>query len=180
MKPRFIALLIGTLLTGALGYAQEPETVYVASETAPIYHRAGCVILSRATAISLTAATQRGLQPCSVCQPLKKQPKPATPDEIKKLISSLRTATEQLQVRLVELATLVDTMSPQPESVKESRAAVTQQEVPRAPEVSRPPVEVERAVPATRTRCQATTKKGTQCSRSASAGSSYCWQHQGR
>lgn len=27
-------------------------------------------------------------------------------------------------------------------------------------------------------RCQATTQKGTQCSRKAQAGSSYCWQHQ--
>jgi hypothetical protein len=34
------------------------------------------------------------------------------------------------------------------------------------------------AEPAPRsTRCQATTKKGTQCSRRAQAGSSYCWQH---
>ncbi len=28
-------------------------------------------------------------------------------------------------------------------------------------------------------RCQATTKKGTQCKRNAKAGSSYCWQHGG-
>lgn len=28
-------------------------------------------------------------------------------------------------------------------------------------------------------RCQATTKKGTRCSRAAKAGSSYCWQHGG-
>ena len=27
-------------------------------------------------------------------------------------------------------------------------------------------------------RCTATTKKGTRCKRKASAGSSYCWQHQ--
>ena len=27
--------------------------------------------------------------------------------------------------------------------------------------------------------CQATTKKGTQCSRRAQAGSKFCWQHQG-
>ena len=27
------------------------------------------------------------------------------------------------------------------------------------------------------TRCQATTKKGTQCSRNAQPGRSYCWQH---
>lgn len=37
------------------------------------------------------------------------------------------------------------------------------------------------AAPAARsTRCQATTKKGAQCSRNAKAGSSYCWQHRGR
>lgn len=30
---------------------------------------------------------------------------------------------------------------------------------------------------ATRVQCQATTKKGTQCSRMAQAGASYCWQH---
>lgn len=29
----------------------------------------------------------------------------------------------------------------------------------------------------TSTRCQATTQKGTQCKRTASAGSSRCWQH---
>lgn len=28
-------------------------------------------------------------------------------------------------------------------------------------------------------RCAATTKKGTQCSRMAKAGSAYCWQHGG-
>ncbi len=30
----------------------------------------------------------------------------------------------------------------------------------------------------TATRCQATTQRGTQCSRMASPGSQYCWQHQ--
>jgi hypothetical protein len=33
-----------------------------------------------------------------------------------------------------------------------------------------------RVAPAS-TRCQATTKKGTQCSRNAQAGRSFCWQH---
>ena len=32
---------------------------------------------------------------------------------------------------------------------------------------------------ATTGRCMATTKKGTQCSRRAKAGSNYCWQHGG-
>jgi hypothetical protein len=31
--------------------------------------------------------------------------------------------------------------------------------------------------PAVSGRCQATTKKGSQCKRNAAAGSSYCWQH---
>jgi endonuclease YncB( thermonuclease family) len=35
-----------------------------------------------------------------------------------------------------------------------------------------------KAQPASSGRCQATTKKGAQCSRRAQAGSSYCWQHQ--
>jgi hypothetical protein len=35
-----------------------------------------------------------------------------------------------------------------------------------------------RSAPAS-TRCLATTKKGAQCSRTAKAGSSYCWQHGG-
>ena len=34
------------------------------------------------------------------------------------------------------------------------------------------------AQPADGGRCQAVTKKGTQCSRKAQAGSDYCWQHQ--
>ena len=36
---------------------------------------------------------------------------------------------------------------------------------------------VERAAPVEGGRCQATTKKGTQCSRKAQAGRSFCWQH---
>lgn len=46
-----------------------------------------------------------------------------------------------------------------------------------APVVSNPPQSAPRG-PAAASRCQAITKKGTQCSRSAQAGSSYCWQHQ--
>jgi hypothetical protein len=33
------------------------------------------------------------------------------------------------------------------------------------------------ARPATSSQCQATTKRGSQCSRKAQAGRSYCWQH---
>ena len=43
------------------------------------------------------------------------------------------------------------------------------------PATKAPPVE--RAAPVAGGRCQATTKKGTQCSRKAQAGRSFCWQH---
>lgn len=34
-----------------------------------------------------------------------------------------------------------------------------------------------RSAPVTSSRCQAITKKGTQCSRNAQPGRQYCWQH---
>ena len=45
-----------------------------------------------------------------------------------------------------------------------------------APAVERPSPAAAPPTPRS-TRCQATTKKGTQCSRNAQAGGSYCWQH---
>lgn len=36
-----------------------------------------------------------------------------------------------------------------------------------------------KSAPATSGRCQATTKKGTQCSRNPSKGTQFCWQHRG-
>jgi len=46
-----------------------------------------------------------------------------------------------------------------------------------APAVERPSTPAEAAPAPRSTRCQAITKKGTQCSRNAQAGTSYCWQH---
>lgn len=41
---------------------------------------------------------------------------------------------------------------------------------------AKPPA-VQRAAPVANGRCQATTQKGTQCSRKAQAGRNYCYQH---
>jgi hypothetical protein len=46
------------------------------------------------------------------------------------------------------------------------------------PAVSHTPFQTAPTPPADSGRCQATTKKGTQCSRRAQPGSHYCWQHQ--
>lgn len=50
---------------------------------------------------------------------------------------------------------------------------------PAARSVVSQPATPKPSAPAYAGRCQATTKKGTQCSRTAKAGSSYCWQHGG-
>jgi hypothetical protein len=55
--------------------------------------------------------------------------------------------------------------------------------IPTASSTATPAEGTAKAAPAQRAvtggRCQATTKKATQCSRKAKAGSSYCWQHGG-
>jgi hypothetical protein len=45
--------------------------------------------------------------------------------------------------------------------------------------IARPPENTSVARTPQTSRCQATTKKGTQCLRTAKAGSKYCWQHGG-
>jgi hypothetical protein len=48
-----------------------------------------------------------------------------------------------------------------------------------APSAPAPAVSARPSAPASTGRCQATTQKGSQCSRSAKAGSRFCWQHGG-
>lgn len=45
------------------------------------------------------------------------------------------------------------------------------------PNNNKPSVKREQSAPVSSSQCQATTKKGTQCSRRAQPGRSYCWQH---
>lgn len=45
------------------------------------------------------------------------------------------------------------------------------------PNTTKPSVKREQSAPVSSSQCQATTKKGTQCSRRAQPGRSYCWQH---
>jgi hypothetical protein len=61
---------------------------------------------------------------------------------------------------------------PVPATTKASATGAVPSAGAAAPAVARP------APPATKSvRCQATTQKGSQCSRNAQAGGSYCWQH---
>ena len=57
-------------------------------------------------------------------------------------------------------------------------ASATPSRGPSAPRLTAPEGSASPA-PVTSLHCQAITKKGTQCSRLAKAGSRYCWQHGG-
>ena len=91
--------------------------------------------------------------------------------------SSLRSS--KIEMALTEAAARYDPCANCRPPV--SAAAVPQQPAnklrPSAPGVERPVAPATPQQAPRSTRCQATTKKGAQCSRNAQAGSSYCWQH---
>ena len=82
-------------------------------------------------------------------------------DVLEKLISKTAVAPSGVQSPPMQ-------GQPQPPS-----KSTEQKVVPATPPASQP------SVKPTSTRCQAITKKGTQCSRAAKPGSNYCWQHGG-
>jgi hypothetical protein len=63
-----------------------------------------------------------------------------------------------------------------PVLLKAEAPAVASPQTPSAAPAMAPPSS---AAPVVSGRCQATTKKGTQCSRRPRAGTRYCWQHGG-
>ena len=85
--------------------------------------------------------------------------------------SSLRAS--KIEMPLAEAASKYGPSGNCKPPVPASPAAATMTATPAAPSTPSAPAA------ARSTRCQATTKKETQCSRNAKPGSSYCWQHGG-
>lgn len=121
---RLITICFLLLTFSVLQYAQ---AVYI-TKSGTKYHSGGCSYLkSSSIQIDLKSALDKGLTPCSRCNP---------PTSV-----SGQSKTDK---------------SPEQTIKKESSNTKTT---------------------TTRTRCLATTKKGTQCKRWAESGSNYCWQH---
>jgi hypothetical protein len=205
--PRCLALILlltsscqvlGTGHALARQEASGSATVYV-TRTGSKYHQAGCSSLSRsAIPMRLDEAAAR-YGPCSRCRPpvwqpsslVSKRPLPPPPaptanvseadvflavggavyhrDRDCKGLAGRQTVTRKLSdVHTPEFGMC---------SVCGSSPGVTTGLT--APP---PPTPSGRSatssVPVSSGRCQAITKKGTQCSRKAQPGSSYCWQHQ--
>jgi hypothetical protein len=188
-------VVCGALFLLAIGLlAAQTETVYV-TRTGSKYHRDGCSSLSRSKIPMSLAEAARRYGPCANCRP----PVPgatagphsaaplthfAEPSAISASTPVLVTRTGQKYhragCRTLGTGGIPSTLGEA--SKKFGPCGICAPPVlgtaapARLPAVEAPPP----PAPAARSgRCQAITKKGTQCSRNARAGSSYCWQHGG-
>ena len=67
-----LVLMICATLAAATLMAQEPDVVVYAGAETKLYHREGCSLLADPkVALPLSAAVDRGYQPCSLCLPLR-------------------------------------------------------------------------------------------------------------
>ncbi len=170
MKRRVVAVFLLFLIAAAIA----DETVYV-TRTGTKYHRAGCRHLAKsAISMALSEAATR-YSPCSVCSPpflnQARSTGPLASAAIPNDLQNLEAERANLQRQLTTITAQIQAID----------VRIAQLRAGSAPRVSVPPVAppARSATPAYSGRCQATTKKGTQCSRQAKPGSRYCWQHGG-
>lgn len=157
-----VAVLTFILVSALRGRAQAPAQPCQACLNPSVYLSAGstyyhidihCKSLGTSPIARWLSEISQGYSPCEVC----------------------RTPPRSLATHPSVFALTATTPPAAAEAVANPTAA------PDAPAPRAAPRETPRARPATPVspgRCQAITKKGTQCSRNAQAGSSYCWQHQ--
>lgn len=169
------------------GLNQQPDdkvVVITGNNFSGLYHWAGCDALKGSTgliAVSPHEAESRWFRPHDACQPfVYVQAGPSfyhrkdcrtlvTPNPIAWKLNQVGAYTPCPVCRPPAVAAAGAASDPG-RSASESTATPSV-----APSSSAPPSSQPQAV----TRCQATTRKGTQCSRNAKAGSRYCWQHGG-
>lgn len=173
----------------------QPDTVFVVTGHgfSGLYHRQGCRVLAQGgglVSISRTEAEARHFRPHSDCMSPPQQAAPTAvplqPGETivylpeggtiyhRKDCLTLGRATPTPR----KLSDLGPGYDPCPTCRPPTRASTASQQpsATAAPVVS-PPASTP-VTPATSPgRCQAITKKGTQCSRNAQPGRAYCWQH---
>ncbi len=115
-------------------------------------------------------ALLRGLLAALVLAPqTARAQQPAPCADLQAKVDSLQATLRRLQTQISQLQESLAQASAQPS------AAVKPSPVVQGPAS---PTTTTAAPRTTASRCVAITKKGTRCSRKASAGSTYCWQHQ--
>jgi len=179
MKRRVIAVF---LLFFVATVAAE-ETVYV-TRTGTKYHRVSCRHLAKsAIPMTLSEAASR-YSPCSQCNPPvldRVTSSAATPLPSTNSSTSVPSDLPSLEAEKAGLERQVATMVARIQLI-DARIAELRRGAGSSAPVSAPviaPSSPRPASPSYSGRCQATTRKGTQCTRQAKAGSRYCWQHGG-
>ena len=181
-----VALLV---LASVLLVRAQSETVYV-TRTGEKYHRGSCRYLSRSKIpMPLTDAVKL-YEPCSVCRPPALGATPATPANVPPVESTAASPDSSLASTPV-LITRTGAKYHRsgcrtlraggiPSTLGEASKRFGPCGVCRPPVLTSIPNTGSLAAPAARsTRCQAITRRGTQCSRNARPESRYCWQHGG-
>ena len=97
--------------------------------------------------------------------------------QIKYLISEQKKQSDEVQALKDQVALLKSEMLSMSEDNQQLHSQLNNQKgnLSQNQEQS----SVEKSINTSTGRCQATTLKGTQCSRNAAPGSNYCWQHKG-
>jgi hypothetical protein len=165
--------------------AEKPDPTVFVNAGAQVYHQSQTCALLRSGhgRMQLSAAIHRGFVECNFCRPTPGS-QHQVPDKaaVQRKLDAVIAAMQYLQSQVSELKALVEA-SAAPVSIAPAATVPTEASTPASQSIQMLGVQTTRsgqavAAPDTRVRCQAITKKGTQCSRMASPGSRYCWQHQ--
>jgi hypothetical protein len=205
--PRFLAasLLTSALccillasVSAARQEAPSSTTVYV-TKSGTKYHQAGCSSLSRSSIPMRLDEAARRYGPCSRCRPpiwqasspgaAKSLPPPpphvasvANPDVFLAVGGSvyhLDRSCAGLAGRQTVTRKLSEVQTPEYGLCSVcGNSPVAASGLVATPESTTSGRSATSPTPSSSGRCQAITKKGTQCSRKAQPGSQYCWQHQ--
>lgn len=89
----------------------------------------------------------------------------------------LQTENKQLREQMNNMMSLIIEMNKTQLRVNTPAQNQATSSENNTPNNNKPNVKREQSAPVSSSQCQATTKKGSQCSRRAQPGRSYCWQH---
>jgi hypothetical protein len=155
MRVAALLALLGGAIAGAQTGPAKPQSVLVVTDperASGLYHHVACPLTGGGATLrsyTLAEAQRRHFQPHCQCLVGRDEP-PAM------CVAELAAVAAQ---------SVASPATGTPATPIPAHAAPTGNPQPRTS-----------VQPATR-RCQATTQKGTQCSRNAQPGGSYCWQH---
>jgi len=159
---------------GPTGIATDPNKVYVTKQGKK-YHKGGCRYLAKSAIETKTEeAKKKGYEACKVCLNPNRPVTDTTKYYITKTGSKYHRGGCSYLSKSAILISLEDAKGgygPCSRCIGKSSGSYSSGSKSKSSSGSKSK--------AYKSRCSATTKKGTQCKRNSKSGSSYCWQHGG-